>query len=117
MNHPDHQDNRPWGYYRILSDGPNYKVKRIVIDPGHRLSLQRHRCRSEHWYIVQGQAVVTSGEDEMCLGVGNKVDIPPGTWHRVANPCGEKLIFIEIQLGKYLSEDDIDRAHDDYGRV
>ena len=87
------------------------------MDPGHRLSRQRHTHRAEHWYVVQGQARVSHGDDEITLAIGGTVDIPKGTWHRLENAGAEPLVVIEIQTGDYLGEDDIERAADDYGRV
>jgi len=111
------EDHRPWGYYHVLADEPNHKVKRIIVYPGQRLSLQRHRHRAEHWYIVEGQAVVTRNKEKIHLGSGQAVDIPQGTWHRIMNPGNENMAFIEVQTGDYFGEDDIERVEDDYGRV
>ncbi|MBW2146182.1 MAG: glycosyltransferase [Deltaproteobacteria bacterium] len=111
------EDHRPWGYYRILADESNHKVKRIVVYPGQRLSLQRHRHRAEHWYIVQGQAVVTRNDEEIGLTSGQAVDLFQGTRHRVMNTGDVNLVFIEVQTGDYFGEDDIERLEDDYGRV
>lgn len=111
------EDHRPWGYYTVLADEPDHKVKRIVVYPGQRLSLQRHHRRSEHWFIVLGRAVVTRGEEEIPVHEGGSVDIPLGTWHRVRNPGGVDTVFIEVQTGEYFGEDDIERAEDDYGRL
>jgi mannose-6-phosphate isomerase len=111
------EDHRPWGYYRVLADEPDHKVKRIVVYPGQRLSLQRHRRRSEHWFFVQGRAVVTRGEEEIPVQEGSSVDIPLGSWHRVSNPGKDDAVFIEVQTGDYFGEDDIERAEDDYGRL
>jgi mannose-6-phosphate isomerase-like protein (cupin superfamily) len=111
------EDHRPWGYYEVLSDETTHKVKRIVVYPGGRLSLQRHHFRSEHWFIVQGSALATKGDDEIPLQSGRSIDIPVMTWHRVKNTGGENLIFVETQTGSYLGEDDIDRREDDYGRA
>ncbi|OPX92535.1 MAG: Alginate biosynthesis protein AlgA [Syntrophorhabdus sp. PtaU1.Bin002] len=111
------EDQRPWGYYRVLSDEPDHKVKRICVYPGERLSLQRHQRRSEHWYIVAGTALVVVGADEIYLKAGEAVNIPVGSVHRIMNPGAENLIFIEIQTGDYFGEDDIERLQDDYGRV
>jgi mannose-6-phosphate isomerase len=110
------EDRRPWGYYQVLSDEADHKVKRIVVYPGQRLSLQRHRQRSEHWYLVSGQAVVTRNAERIPMRSGAAVDIPQGAWHRVENPGSEDLVFIEVQTGGYFGEDDIERAEDDYGR-
>jgi mannose-6-phosphate isomerase len=111
------EDHRPWGYFRVLADEADHKVKRIVVYPGKRLSLQRHKHRYEHWYIIRGSAVVTRGEEEIPLRSGQAIDIPQETWHRVKNPGDEDLVFIETQTGTYFGEDDIERKEDDYGRV
>ncbi len=100
----------------MLADETDHKVKRIVVYPGQRLSLQRHRHRSEHWYVVSGQALVTLNDDSIPLSSGMAVDIPQGAWHRVQNPGSQDLVFIEVQTGEYFGEDDIERAEDDYGR-
>lgn len=110
------EDRRPWGYYQVLSDEADHKIKRIVVYPGQRLSLQRHRRRSEHWYVVSGHAVVTRNKESIPMSGGAAVDIPQGAWHRVENPGGQDLVFIEVQTGEYFGEDDIERAEDDYGR-
>lgn len=111
------EDHRPWGYYRVLSDEPDHKVKRIVVYPGQRLSLQRHRQRSEHWFIVQGHAIVRKDEKEIPVQPGSSVDIPQGSWHRMSNPGEMNTVFIEVQTGDYFGEDDIERSEDDYGRL
>ncbi len=108
---------RPWGYYVVLSDEPGHKVKRIVVNPGQRLSLQRHRQRSEHWYIIEGSAIVRNGVDEIHVEAGRSVDIPRLSWHRIGNPGDRPVVLIEVQTGDYLGEDDIERTEDDYGRV
>jgi Mannose-6-phosphate isomerase len=111
------EDPRPWGYFVILSDQPDYKAKRIVVYPGHRLSLQRHKQRTEHWFIVDGEAIVTRDDEDVKLSGGQAIDIPQGTWHRVKNPGKRDLVLIEIQTGKYFGENDIERKEDDYGRT
>jgi mannose-6-phosphate isomerase-like protein (cupin superfamily) len=111
------KDERPWGRYEVLDEGHTYKVKRIEVKPGHRLSLQSHENRSEHWVIVAGQAVVTVGEKEIHLKTNEEVMIPVKTKHRIANQGEDVLIFIEVQCGAYLGEDDIQRFDDDYNRV
>ena len=111
------EDHRPWGYYRVLADEVDHKVKMIVVHPGQRLSLQRHRRRSEHWYIVQGNAVVKKDENDIPVQAGSSVDIPVGAWHRISNPGADNTVFIEIQTGDYFGEDDIERSQDDYGRL
>jgi mannose-6-phosphate isomerase len=114
---PKSEEHRPWGYFCVLADEPDHKVKRIVVFPKQRLSLQRHLRRREHWYIVQGSAVVTIDELQVHLERGQAVDIPQGAWHRIMNSGEENVIFIEVQGGDYFGEDDIERAEDDYGRV
>jgi mannose-6-phosphate isomerase len=110
-------DHRPWGYYEVISSEPDHKVKRIVVYPGMRLSLQRHHLRAEHWYIVGGKATVTLDGQNLSLEIGRSVDIPRGALHRIMNPGTENLSFIEIQTGSYFGEDDIERMEDDYGRT
>lgn len=111
------KDQRPWGHYVVLADEPGYKVKRIVVNPGQRLSLQRHRHRSEHWFIVEGTAIVRNGPDETAVHAGGNIDIPQLSWHRIGNPSDGPVVIIEVQTGDYLGEDDIERAEDDYGRL
>ncbi len=109
-------ERRPWGYFEILADEPDHKVKRIVLHAGKRLSLQRHRRRSEHWHVIRGEAVVTLDSTDVRLVPGESVDIPCGTLHRVRNPADTELAFIEVQRGDYFGEDDIERLEDDFGR-
>jgi mannose-6-phosphate isomerase len=111
------QEHRPWGYYQVISDEPDLKVKKIVVYPGKRLSLQRHQRRSEHWYIIHGLAIVTLEANDISLEAGKSVDIPKGSFHRIMNAGTETLAFIEVQTGDYFGEDDIERVEDDYGRV
>ena len=111
------EDHRPWGFYRILADEADHKVKRLVVRPGQRLSLQRHQHRAEHWYVFKGEALVTLDDRQLTVSPGQAVDIPRTTWHRVQNPGSIDLEFIEIQTGDYFGEDDIERREDDYGRM
>lgn len=111
------EDHRPWGYFGVLGEGPDHKIKKIVIYPGQRLSLQRHRHRSEHWFFVLGDGSVTKGDQTITVQAGSSLDIPQGTWHRVSNPGETITVFIEVQTGEYFGEDDIERAEDDYGRL
>ena len=111
------EDHRPWGYYRVISDEPDHKVKRIIIYPGKRLSLQRHCLRAEHWFILSGEVVVTRGSEEIHLGTGQSIDIPRGALHRAMNPGTEDVVIIEVQTGEYFGEDDIERVEDDFGRA
>jgi mannose-6-phosphate isomerase-like protein (cupin superfamily) len=116
-NNSPRYDERPWGTFTVLDEAANYKVKRIEVLPGKRLSYQKHARRSEHWMVVQGDARVTLDGAEIRLSAGMAVDIPVGSAHRIENPGLEKLIFIEVQRGTYLGEDDIQRLQDDFGRA
>ncbi len=107
---------RPWGRYQVLADTPTYKVKTIWVEPGHRLSLQRHQKREEHWYIVSGVADVVLGEREFKAIAGQSVEVAIGEMHRIGNSGNEVMIFIEVQRGTYFGEDDIKRIEDDYAR-
>ncbi len=109
-------DRRPWGEYRVLESAETFKVKRIDVLPGQRLSYQRHERRSEHWMVVGGIARVTLDGVLHDLQPGDTVDIPAGTAHRIENPGTEPMAFIEVQTGSYFGEDDIVRLEDDYGR-
>ncbi len=111
------EDHRPWGYYVILSDLDDHKVKRIVVYPHKRLSLQSHKQRSEHWLVVSGKGVVTLDSAEIELGPGESIDIPVGSRHRMSNHLEAPVVFIEVQTGEYFGEDDIERYEDDFGRV
>ncbi|MBI5968807.1 MAG: phosphomannose isomerase type II C-terminal cupin domain [Deltaproteobacteria bacterium] len=111
------KDQRPWGSYTVLEERDTYKVKRIEVLPGRRLSYQKHEKRAEHWVIVGGQARVTLEDQDIDLSVGQAIDIPRGAAHRVANTGTELLTIIEIQRGEYFGEDDIARLEDDYGRT
>lgn len=108
---------RPWGHYVVLADEADHKVKRIVVQPGKRLSYQRHRRRGEHWYVVAGEALVTLDGADHRLKASQAIDIPRGAWHRVANPGTAPLVFVEVQTGDYFGEDDIERSQDDFGRT
>ena len=110
-------DRRPWGSYTVLEEAPSFKVKRIEVLPGKRLSYQKHSQRAEHWFVVEGTAKVTLDGNEITISTGESIDIPVGAAHRVENPGNEDLIFIEVQRGTYLGEDDIVRLQDDYGRT
>ena len=114
-NNPKY-DERPWGSFTVLDEGAGYKVKRIEVLPGKRLSYQSHKHRAEHWMTVQGVALVTLNDVEHNIARGETIDIPLGAAHRVANTAEQTLIFIEIQQGDYLGEDDIVRLQDDFGR-
>jgi mannose-1-phosphate guanylyltransferase/mannose-6-phosphate isomerase len=112
---------RPWGYYQSLDQGRRHQVKRIVVNPGARLSLQKHAYRAEHWTVVEGVAEVTVGMERNTLDVtrveeNQSAYIPKGAIHRIANPGKTPMTVIEVQVGDYLGEDDIVRLADDYGR-
>jgi mannose-6-phosphate isomerase-like protein (cupin superfamily) len=109
-------DERPWGSFTVLDEGDGYKVKRLEVLPRKRLSYQKHARRAEHWFVVQGEARITLDDREIIKRAGESVDIAVGTAHRVENPGDELLIFIEVQRGDYLGEDDIVRLEDDFGR-
>lgn len=111
------EDRRPWGYYEVLADLPDHKVKRIVVYPGKRLSLQRHAHRSEHWTVVRGSPIVVLDEQEIPLRQGESIHIPVGARHRIWNPGEDEVVFIEVQTGTYFGEDDIERFEDDFGRM
>ena len=118
---PEHLEHltvhRPWGSYTVLEEGQGYKVKRVTVKPGGRLSLQMHHKRSEHWVVIAGTARVTRGDEVFDLKVGHSTEIPVETRHRLENPGQETLHIIEVQNGPYLGEDDIVRFQDDYGRT
>ena len=111
------EDHRPWGYYKILADNTDYKVKEIFVFPNKRLCRCRLRQRDEHWYILNGTARVTLDDKTLVLSHGQSVNIPRGSLHRIANPDSENLRFIEVQTGNYFEEDDIERFEDDFGRI
>ena len=106
----------PWGRWEVLLDEAGYKVKRITVNPGHRLSYQKHFKRKEHWFIVQGEAIVTLDERQVPLKAGEHIDIDYEVAHRITNQGNKPVVFIEVQQGSYFGEDDIIRLEDDYGR-
>ena len=108
--------DRPWGYYKILDEGPAYKCKLIGVKPGKRLSLQKHAHRSEHWVVVSGQARVQRDGQVRVLHPNQSTYLPAGCRHRLENPGETPLLIIEVQTGDYLGEDDIFRLEDDFGR-
>jgi mannose-6-phosphate isomerase len=110
-------DQRPWGTFTVLDEGDGFKVKRIEVLSGKRLSYQKHAQRAEHWVVVEGTAKVTLDGNEVLIEAGKAIDIPVGVAHRVENPGEQTLVFIEVQRGDYLGEDDIVRLQDDFGRV
>jgi mannose-6-phosphate isomerase len=98
-------------------DAPTHKVKELAVRPGHRLSYQMHAKRSEHWFVVAGDAIVTINDNEAVLREGESVNVPAGTKHRIENRSDRDVVFIEVQTGSYFGEDDIVRFDDDYNRV
>jgi len=108
---------RPWGSFTILEEGGLYKIKKLTVLPGKRLSLQKHYHRNEHWVVVKGVARVTVGNKTFMLERGSNTFIPAGSVHRLENPGKITLEVIEVQIGEYLGEDDIERIQDDFGRV
>src|ERR1043166_5018121 len=116
-NSPKH-DQRPWGSFTVLDEADDYKVKRLEILPGKRLSYQRHTRRAEHWYVVRGIAKVTLNGNEILVKKGESLDVLTGNAHRIENPdVSETLVLVETQIGDYLGEDDIERLEADFGRA
>ncbi|MEY4883248.1 MAG: hypothetical protein RIS34_1102 [Pseudomonadota bacterium] len=107
---------RPWGWYETVSEVEGHKIKRIRVEPGQQISLQKHHQRAEHWVVVLGTARVTVGELLLDLATGQHIAIALGEVHRIANLTADPVEIIEVQLGSYLGEDDIVRLQDDYGR-
>ena len=107
---------RPWGTWEVLDEGPGYKVKRLEVQPGHRLSYQTHRHRSEHWLVVAGIATCVVDGRTVVLGPGGRLDVALGAPHRIGNNHGATVVIIEVQRGAYTGEDDIVRLEDDYSR-
>jgi mannose-6-phosphate isomerase-like protein (cupin superfamily) len=110
-------ERRPWGGFATLAEGAGYKVKRLVIEPGQRFSLQRHRFRAEHWVVVAGSPRVLINGRWRRLRTRDAVTVPRGAWHRAENRGRSPAVIVEVQHGVYLGEDDIVRRQDDYGRV
>lgn len=110
------KSDRPWGRYEVLQESATHKVKCIWVNPGKRLSYQRHQKRAEHWFIVAGEADVTIDGQIRRVGSGDTVDIAIGVLHRIHNVGTSDVIFVEVQTGTYFGEDDIERVEDDFGR-
>jgi mannose-6-phosphate isomerase len=111
-----YHETRPWGSFHVIDEQPGYKVKRITVNPGGRLSLQSHKHRSEHWTVVTGRATITINDSVSEHTRGQSVDIALGAKHRLENYGTEPVIIIEVQFGDYLGEDDIIRYDDIYQR-
>ncbi|MBI2568248.1 MAG: phosphomannose isomerase type II C-terminal cupin domain [Candidatus Schekmanbacteria bacterium] len=109
-------ETRPWGTFEVLLDEPCYKVKRLCVQPGQRLSLQSHRHRSEHWVVVSGRPTIHLDGQTCELGYGESVFVPAGMRHRVANHGAEPVVIMEVQIGESFEETDIIRYEDDYRR-
>ena len=110
-------DVRPWGTWEVLDCGENFCVKKIKVIPGGKLSLQLHHHRDEHWIIVEGQAIVTLGEEKLLKKANDSIFIPVETKHRIQNDSNADVVFIEVQAGDSLDENDIVRLEDVYGRA
>jgi mannose-6-phosphate isomerase len=117
ISSPSPAETRPWGEFAVLSDAPDHKVKRLTVSPGCRLSYQTHSHRSEHWFIVTGEGIVTIDGTTTPIGPSSCVDVPVGAAHRVECTGPEALVLIEVQHGESFEEDDIVRLDDDYGRT
>lgn len=117
INLDNHKEYRPWGFYETIDDQEGYRVKRIIVKPGGKLSLQRHEHRSEHWVVIKGSAKVQSGDKYFTLNKGESTYIPEKSIHRLENSGSTDLEIIEIQTGRYISEDDIERFEDLYKRA
>jgi mannose-1-phosphate guanylyltransferase len=109
--------SRPWGSFTVLEDKPGYKIKKIVVKPGKRLSLQKHYHRSEHWIVVTGTALVTVGNEKKIIRPNESTYIKIGEIHRLENPGKINLVMVEVQVGEYTGEDDIVRLKDDFDRI
>lgn len=112
-----YKEDRPWGTFEILYEEDQLKVKRIRVKPHKRLSLQSHQHRSENWVITEGHAIVTLDQKEIFLSPNQTIYVPAGTRHRIENREDVDIVFIEVQTGSYLGEDDIVRYQDDFDRV
>lgn len=117
MSYEGNREDRPWGSFFILEDSCAAKVKRLLVNPGQRLSLQSHKHRDEHWVIVRGVARVTLDDETKDLAYGEHVFVKRGTRHRIACAGDEPVEIIEVQTGESFAEEDIIRYSDDYGRV
>ena len=109
--------HRPWGTYTVLEEGPNFRIKRIVVNPGAKLSMQMHKHRSEHWVVVSGVATIMNNDVELTLQENQSTYIPKTQKHRLENRSEKPLAIIEVQCGDYVGEDDIVRFDDQYGRI
>ena len=111
------ENYRPWGHYDDLLERADHKIKELIVNPGERLSLQKHQRRAEHWTVVSGEALVTVAMKDTLLKPGQSIDVPRGAIHRIMNPGLVPAVLVEVQMGDYFGEDDIIRLEDDYDRV
>ena len=111
-----HFEERPWGNYTVLHTDENCQVKKLVVNPGKRISLQSHKFRAEHWFIVSGQGIAEVDGKEVVVGPSDSIDVSVGSKHRISCSSAESLVFIEVQTGSSFGEDDIVRFEDDFGR-
>ena len=109
-------EERPWGYYTVLLTEETCQVKKLLVNPGKRISLQSHKFRAEHWFIVSGRGTAELDGKEIEVGPGDTIDVPIGCKHRVSCHSAEPLVFIEVQTGSSFDESDIVRHSDDFGR-
>jgi mannose-6-phosphate isomerase-like protein (cupin superfamily) len=109
-------EERPWGNYTVLYTDENCQVKKLVVSPRKRISLQSHKYRAEHWFIVSGQGTAELDGKEIEVGPGDSIDIPIGSKHRISCGEGDLLVFMEVQTGSSFAEDDIVRYEDDFAR-
>jgi mannose-6-phosphate isomerase len=109
-------DQRPWGSYTVLYTDETCQVKKLVVNPGKRISLQSHKFRAEHWFIVSGQGTAEVDEREIDVTPGDSIDVPIGARHRISCSQSSPLVLIEVQTGSSFAEDDIVRHDDDFGR-
>lgn len=112
-----YDNQRPWGTFEVLHESDDFKIKKITVHPGKRLSLQSHKKRSEHWVVIKGTGVVIQDTAEIKVKPNTQIFIPVGQKHRIQNTGNKPLIFIEVQTGTYFKEDDITRYEDDYNRT
>ena len=110
-------ETRPWGNFKILLREPGIQVKRIEVKPGLRCSLQKHNKRSEQWIVISGKGIATVRNEEILVGPGKYLEVRRGDTHRMQNTGRKPLVFIEVQFGDYLGEDDIVRLQDDFARA
>jgi mannose-6-phosphate isomerase-like protein (cupin superfamily) len=110
-------EERPWGNYTVLYTDEACQVKKLVVNPGKRISLQSHKFRAEHWFIVSGQGIAALDGKEIEVGAGNSIDVPIGSRHRISCVSNDQLVFIEVQTGSCFAEEDTIPYEDDFGRI